>query len=386
MLLFLEYIGFPIPGETSMSVLGFMSSKQIGYSIYINILLASSGTFLGYTLAYLIGYKYGQSFLLKHKKFFHINEEKLDSLNKLFNNHKLSLIVFSRYILGVRHIIPYLCGISKLELKTFLFYNLIGSFIWCSSFIGLGYFVGDKWEWIESTIKTYTIILILILIFIYIIFKYFNRYRKIIFITAIPLLLFIILVQSLIEQRLSIFDSKIYSFFSQFISEGTTNYMIFISLLGSWQVLILIASISLLIFWNKEKFSFYGKMIAINLLASYILNILFKVIFQRERPDILRLIDINGFSFPSGHSMIGMSFYGFILYLCYKNIKGRWRYITVFILVLIIVLIGISRVYLGVHYPSDVLAGLSAGLAWLAIYIALIEKIYLSRYDKTPSE
>lgn len=381
-LLFLEFIGLPISGQTSMLVLGFISSNGVGYSLFINILYASAGTFLGYTVAYIIGYRYGYNFILKYKRIFHVDEEKLNLLNEKLNKHKLLLIVFSRYVMGVRHIIPYLCGIGKMNLKVFLIYNLLGSLFWCSSFLILGYYVGDEWEWIENILKTYTVIIVIVLVFIFIVIKFFKKHRKIIFIIAVPLLLFIILIQSLIEQELSIFDNRMYSFLSQFFSDGMTDYMIFISFLGSWSVLVSIAIISLILFWKKDKYSFYGKMIAINLAVSYILNVIFKVIFQRERPDIMRLIDISGFSFPSGHSMVGISFYGFIIYLCYKFIKGRWRYISVFLLSILIALIGISRVYLGVHYPSDVLAGFSAGLAWLAIFIVIIDKIYSFKYDK----
>ncbi len=385
-IVFLEFVGIPVSGQTLMVLLGFMTSNGVGYSLITNILFASAGTFLGYTVAYIIGYRYGYNFLLKYRRIFHIDEEKLNSLSKTLNKYKLLLIVFTRYAMGIRHVIPYLCGIGKMNIKVFLIYNLIGSLVWSSTFLIFGYYVGDEWERIEGLFNTYTIIILIILIFIFLVFKFFNKDKKIIFIIALPLLLFILLVEGLIEQELSFFDDGIYRFLSQFITEGATNYMIFISFLGSWLVLVFLASLSLIILWEKKKYSFYGKMIAINLLASYFLNIIFKLIFQRERPDIMRLVDISGFSFPSGHSMVGISFYGFILYLCYKFIKGRWRYISVFLLAVLIALIGISRVYLGVHYPSDVLAGFSAGLAWLAIFIVIIERIYLSRYEKIPSE
>jgi len=177
-----------------MSALGFMSSQDIGYLLYINILFASAGTFLGYTFAYFIGYRYGEKFLLKHRKFFHINEERLNSLNRLFNKHKILLIIFSRYILGVRHIIPYLSGISKIDLRVFSVYNLIGSLVWCTSFLGLGYFVGERWDLVVDLIKTYTLILFLVFSFTFIVFKYLNKYSRVIFVITIPLILIIFLI------------------------------------------------------------------------------------------------------------------------------------------------------------------------------------------------
>ena len=123
-------------------------------------------------------------------------------------------------------------------------------------------------------------------------------------------------------------------------------------------------------------------MIALNLAIVSVLNEAFKVIFHRERPDILRLVEAGGFSFPSGHSMISMSFYGFIAYLFYANMKSRWKYLIISMFSVIILLIGISRIYLGVHYASDVLAGFSAGLTWLAIFVMLINKINSSNQEK----
>jgi undecaprenyl-diphosphatase len=80
--------------------------------------------------------------------------------------------------------------------------------------------------------------------------------------------------------------------------------------------------------------------------------------------------------------MISMSFYGFIAYLFYANMKSRWKYAIIGSFSVIILLIGISRIYLGVHYASDVLAGFSAGLTWLAVFVMLVNKISSSIQEK----
>ena len=95
---------------------------------------------------------------------------------------------------------------------------------------------------------------------------------------------------------------------------------------------------------------------------------------QRPRPIEFRIIDENGYSFPSGHSMVSAAFYGFLIYLIYKNIKNKylkWGLIT--ILSLLIIFIGISRIYLGVHYTSDVLAGFLISISYLIIFTSLIK-------------
>ena len=92
-------------------------------------------------------------------------------------------------------------------------------------------------------------------------------------------------------------------------------------------------------------------------------------------PDINQLVDVGGFSFPSGHSFVAISFYGFLIYLVARYCRGRYKYPLMLLLFLVIPCVGISRVYLGVHYSSDVLAGFSLGGAWLAFYIFLAEQV-----------
>ena len=122
-----------------------------------------------------------------------------------------------------------------------------------------------------------------------------------------------------------------------------------------------------------------------NLVIITILNQLFKFIFERPRPTEYRIITETGYSFPSGHSMVSMAFYGFIIYLIYKKVNNKYiKWLVISILSLLIVSIGISRIYLGVHYTSDVLAGFLISISYLIIYIKYTKKIIDkdSNYEK----
>lgn len=186
--------------------------------------------------------------------------------------------------------------------------------------------------------------------------------------------LFIILYQ-LIQMKSVDFDEAIYHFLSQYISDSMTAFMVAITHMGSAYVLIAISILSFFLFRSTKRYAAYGKYVGINLLLTWLINALFKFIFQRERPDILRLIDVTGYSFPSGHSMISMSFYGALLFFLYQMVSGKTARVFLSIGIgALIFLIGLSRVYLGVHYASDVLGGFLAGYAWLIIYISFIEK------------
>ena len=115
--------------------------------------------------------------------------------------------------------------------------------------------------------------------------------------------------------------------------------------------------------------------ISLNLILITLLNILLKNIVQRPRPIDYRLIEEVGYSFPSGHSMISMAFYGFIIFLIFRYGKNKNKVFWEVLLGIIIFLIGISRIYLGVHYASDVVAGFLIAIFYLFVYITVILKI-----------
>lgn len=201
-----------------------------------------------------------------------------------------------------------------------------------------------------------------------------------IFTIVLPVLIFIFITINVIRQNTNDFDSYVYQGVSKYISPGLTDTMKLITFFGSGQFLTALAFILIIAFFRKEKYSFYTSMIIINLILSSLLNVGFKYIFHRDRPDILRLIDISGYSFPSGHSMAAMSFYGFLIYLCCKNYNTRWKYLIISLLASLIMFIGLSRVYLGVHYASDVLGGFFLGISWIGVYSIIVEKRYSKKH------
>ena len=197
---------------------------------------------------------------------------------------------------------------------------------------------------------------------------------------ALPLLIFVFITVNVLNHNSSNFDSYVYQGVSRFISSDLTDIMILVSFLGSGQFLTTFSLILLVAFFRRERYSFYASMIAINLLFSSLFNVGVKDIIHRDRPNILRLIEIGGFSFPSGHSMVSMSFYGFLIYLYFINYKTRWKYPITSLLAIFILLIGLSRIYLGVHYASDVLGGFFLGILWLGIYSIIVDIRYRKKH------
>lgn len=170
------------------------------------------------------------------------------------------------------------------------------------------------------------------------------------------LIIFISLTILIFTNNTKLFDNKIYSFIISFKSNQLTNFMKTMTNFSSVKVTIIISLLALTsLLWKNKKGLYLDIVVAVTFIINYIL----KIIFRRPRPTILRLINETGYSFPSGHSMISLGLYGFIIYLIYqnKNINKYFKILTISLLSIIIILIGISRIYLGVHYPSDVLGG-----------------------------
>lgn len=176
-------------------------------------------------------------------------------------------------------------------------------------------------------------------------------------------------------------DDAAYNFISKYISPGMTKAMKFVSFLGS-SVFLIILCLALFYMLRRIKEHYWDSLfVGFNLLGAWLLNALLKSIYQRQRPTLEHLTKATGYSFPSGHSMIGFAFYGFIAYIVYLNIKDlKRRFLLMAVLIFLAFAIGISRIYLGVHFASDVLGGFVGGAAWIGSCIAAHQSI---RYFKS---
>ena len=200
--------------------------------------------------------------------------------------------------------------------------------------------------------------------------KYFKWIMCIIF------FIFFIVISLLIITKNDIYlDNYVYNFIYSFKNDILTLLVKCITYLGSVYALILIILGVLILFKNKR----YALYMSINLLFITIIQYTFKNIFTRARPIDISLIEESGYSFPSGHSLTAMAFYGLIIYLIYKSkLNKKAKIIFIALFSLLIILIGVSRIYLGVHYATDVLGGFTFSTAYLVIYTSLIKNKLIS--------
>lgn len=198
-----------------------------------------------------------------------------------------------------------------------------------------------------------------------------NKYRWITLFFTVTL--FIMIMIFVLCGKIQNFDSVIYQFLMKFKSDNMTIFMKSITKLANTSTIIILCLASLTSLLKKYKGSLF---LLINMVISTILNLACKNIICRERPEMVRrLIEESGFSFPSGHAMASVSFYGFIIFLVINsNLSKTLKTIISALLSLIIIFIGISRVYLGVHYPSDVVAGYLFSFSLLIISTYYIKR------------
>lgn len=194
--------------------------------------------------------------------------------------------------------------------------------------------------------------------------------------------LFMLLVYALKTDNLRLFDQRIYAFVSNTISSNLTPLMRVITEFGGTTGMILICALSALCLLIMKKRLLAFCMVS-NLAITAASNVVLKHIFIRPRPSGYRLIEISGYSFPSGHSMASMAFYGFLIYLVWHKVEIKWqRYLLCALLGGLIVLIMVSRIFLGVHYASDVLAGALVALVILILFTSMTKKYTLFDFNR----
>lgn len=183
----------------------------------------------------------------------------------------------------------------------------------------------------------------------------------------------LLIIENVMDKDIMAFDERGYFLVQKYlISDSITPIAKCITNFANAYWLIGL-SVFLLIVLKDKKIGIYS---SLNLVISASTNFVLKQIIQRPRPVGHRLIDEKGYSLPSGHSMVSMAFYGFLIYLIYKNIKNKYvKYISIALLSILIVSIGISRIYLGVHYTSDVISGFLVAISYLIIFEHIINNL-----------
>ncbi|WP_144549966.1 phosphatase PAP2 family protein [Bacillus sp. X1(2014)] len=185
------------------------------------------------------------------------------------------------------------------------------------------------------------------------------------------------------DQKIIHFDRIIINSVQGLETPLLTYVMKFFTFIGS-APFVIVLSLFLLFFLYKVLHHRLELILFVAAIAgSAILNGILKNFFQRVRPEFHRLIEIEGYSFPSGHAMNAFTVYGIISFLLWRHITSRLgRWVLIFVSMVMILAIGLSRIYLGVHYPSDIIGGYFASGFWLTSAIFFFQYYQEKRYNK----
>ncbi len=408
------FLGFLVPGESMVVIAGLLASRgvlELGDVIWV----ASLGAIMGDTVGYFIGYRFGEGFFLKYGKYFFFKKEYLDEAKGFFDKHGGKTVFLGRFMAWLRAFAPVVAGISRMHYPRFLFFNLAGGIVWATIFSLLGYFVGNSWDIIKiylGRIGIFGFICGVIIIYLYFLFTKKKRLIKekvswldIRLSSQMPktwefvkgrfsagewyglnlttaLVFFILalfsfgeIVEDLIDKEtLFYLDFKIQGFVEGIISPWITRFMVDITNIGGVYLVVITAGImALYLLYKRHWWELFTLFLAA--VMGEILLVILKLFFHRPRPSP-QIVAAHWYSFPSGHAFSAMIVYGFLIYMTWRLIKNEaLRFIIFSLSIPLIILIGISRIYLNVHWLTDVLGGYAAGFAWLLFSIIMVNTI-----------
>ncbi|HET6996603.1 MAG TPA: phosphatase PAP2 family protein [Chitinophagaceae bacterium] len=195
------------------------------------------------------------------------------------------------------------------------------------------------------------------------------------------LIIFTVIAYGVFKLQYQQFDFIVFDRVAHLVTPGTTSFIRVITFFGNHMFLIPANLLLVVYFLFIKKHRWYSIKVPVVAIGGVLLMALLKAWFNRPRPLIPLLEPVKGLSFPSGHAMMSVSFYGLLIVLVWENIRNntvKWL-LTIF-LVLFILLIGFSRIYLRLHYFSDVIAGFAAGIMWLTVSLWTVRRF--ERYSR----
>ena len=203
--------------------------------------------------------------------------------------------------------------------------------------------------------------------------------RKNILLAICAIILFFILAFFIKADQLYGFESWVYAEATEHMSDFLTAILVFITNIGGPIGIMCVCAVIYAIPKLRNRVAIP---VSIAVVSSLVLNTILKGIFARERPNILRLVSENYYSFPSGHAMVNMALYSILIIYAYKLIKNKKiRYTIYTVLTALILVIGFTRIYLGVHYAGDIIGGWLMGFAVsLSVYM-IMKKTTITDYE-----
>ncbi|MFH1583068.1 MAG: bifunctional DedA family/phosphatase PAP2 family protein [Candidatus Falkowbacteria bacterium] len=382
----LPILGTFIPGHTII-ILGGLLAKIGIFKLGAVMAVASAGVVTGDLLAYYIGRKFGYDFVVRYGKYFFLNEEKYNKTKDLVSEHTGKALIVGRFSPFTRAVSAFLAGIYKIKFPKFVFYSIVGGVSWATLSVLLGYVMGQGFESATKYFGRVVLAAIILIILIFLAYRALNK-RKQVFLKKHSLYLAlnalsIYIFSKMIEDYL---DKESTYHFDLWLNQNITSVwqpwlnklMIFITNILSPEILLAVAILAAIYFFIKKNW-YNTALIFMGSVGGLILGAILKQLIGRLRP-LGGLVAESGLSFPSQHSLMALIFFSLIMFLFTEKIKNKlFKILFIFSNLFFIILVGFSRIYLKVHWFSDIIAGLALGLFWLTFLIlafAVIIKLF----------
>ncbi len=424
-------LGLLIPGSTLLLVLGILAGQ--GYlDIKTILLFGFAGAYLGDITNYHLGRRYGNALL--QKPWLHLSHERISQANRFIEHNGGKSIFLGRFVPGLKESLSFIAGSLKMRRSTFLAWDFLGAAGWSLEFIGIGYLFSASLAlaqlWLSRTLTL--VVLLLLSLFLIHLFRLFLVYNlpaiesigrslwhaflhneKVVAFarnhpktvawlrqrvdsstfTGLPLTLFSLamlyifallggVVEDLLTKDPIVHADQIFAHLVvQWRNPEMTTFFTWVTYLGKSQILFAaLMTLTLILYLNRKMneivalwFSFAGSILFVYL---------GKLAFHRPRPTTALYLETT-YSFPSAHALVSISFYGFAAYLLMRECKNGKTRVFIFISTLILILlIGLSRLYLAEHYLSDVYGGYLLGLLWAVAAAALLLWLEQKRFFK----
>jgi undecaprenyl-diphosphatase len=424
----LESLGLPLPGETAL--LTASAYAATGHLSIVGVVGAAViGAVLGDAGAYWIGRTGGLALVRRYGRLLRLDDAKLERAQGFYRRHGGKTVFFGRFVSLLRILAALLAGVTRMPYGRFTLYNVAGGICWATLFGALGYSFGRELPALQRTVGQVGALLGLLVALLVVVAvvgpwlvhhagdlvgglvraigrvgqwtpvrqareryptawafiarrfaagEYLGLHLTIGLVLSLAALwLFAGIAEDVIHHDpITQFDVTVANLLHQHATPTVTELAKGITRLGSpitialWGVLV-----AAMLLTRKEYLTAAGWVAA--LLGGGLLDGMLKEIFQRPRPTWdAPILVARGFSFPSGHAMGSLVAYGMLAYVVWLQLgRPRARVALAGCILLLVLLIGLSRMYLGVHYFSDVIAGYAAGTVWLTACITGLEVV-----------
>ena len=374
----LPFTGMFFPSESITVFFGVIAYKGI-VDIKILIIATYIGILLGDIVGYIIGVKVGEEFLKKHAKRLKIDSKKYEKMKSMLESNLIKALFIGRSNGFTRWIVPFLAGANSINFQKFILSNMLTAAFWAPMFLLGGYYLGSAFETYGKYFGIGVIIATIVSIIGYKLYQHFSKEGffqskdvKLLFINILGLYLFSKMAEDVLDMELvTKLDFLIHTNMPHIYTSFLTKIMIATTTIDNpLPITIIILAIALYLGYKKYFNEMFFFLFSIAGSATFMFIV--KSLVQRTRP-LHHLVEASGYSFPSGHATLSTAL-AFSLYLILsKRVKYKKTLLSLCIIYPLI--ISFSRVYLSVHYLSDVIAGIGLSLFWVSLVALVFEDI-----------